>query len=98
MTAHLLLADVSQAHAASFQSGVLNTHGLVKVRSQVLLTNHDTPCMTQGRGPKQGVWLNVDHLKPRMTHPHLSLGVSNCPILCSDCHNGQANWDRTDWR
>jgi hypothetical protein len=32
--------------------------------------------MACGRGPEQGVWLNVDHIKPRATHPHLALSVS----------------------
>jgi 5-methylcytosine-specific restriction endonuclease McrA len=54
--------------------------------------------MACGRGPKQGVWLNVDHIKPRKTHPHLALSVENCQILCSECNKGKGNWDETDWR
>jgi 5-methylcytosine-specific restriction endonuclease McrA len=37
-------------------------------------------------------------IKPRKTHPHLALSVSNCQILCSDCNKGKGNWDDTDWR
>jgi 5-methylcytosine-specific restriction endonuclease McrA len=68
------------------------------VRYRVLLKYRDKPCMAYGCGPKQGVWLNVDRLKPRKTHPHLALSVSNCQILCSDCNKGKGNWDDTDWR
>jgi 5-methylcytosine-specific restriction endonuclease McrA len=76
----------------------LDTYEWAKVRYQVLLTYRDRPCMACGRGPKQGVWLNVDHIKPRTTHPHLALRVSNCQILCNLCNKGKGNWDSTDWR
>jgi 5-methylcytosine-specific restriction endonuclease McrA len=76
----------------------LDTYEWAQVRYQVLLKYKDKPCMACGRGPKQGVWLNVDHIKPRKTHPHLALRVSNCQILCADCNKGKGNWDDTDWR
>jgi hypothetical protein len=50
----------------------LQTYKWARVRYEVLLTYRDTPCMTYSRRPKQGVWLNVDHIKPRKTHPHRS--------------------------
>jgi hypothetical protein len=56
----------------------LDTYEWAQVRYQVLLKYRDKPCMACGRGPKQGVWLNVDHIKPRKTHPHLALSVDNC--------------------
>jgi HNH endonuclease len=76
----------------------LDTHEAAKVRYQVLPKHKDRPCMAYGRGPRQGVWLNVDHIKPRKTRPHLALNFSNCQILCSDCNKGKGNWDPTDWR
>jgi 5-methylcytosine-specific restriction endonuclease McrA len=76
----------------------LDTWEWAKVRYQILVKYKDRPCMACGRGPKQGVWLNVDHIKPRKTHPHLSLDLDNLQILCEDCNKGKGNWDRTDWR
>ncbi len=78
--------------------GGTDRHARPMVRYRVLLKYRDKPCMAYGCGPKQGVWLNVDRLKPRKTHPHLALSVSNCQILCSDCNKGKGNWDSTDWR
>jgi 5-methylcytosine-specific restriction endonuclease McrA len=54
--------------------------------------------MACGRGLKPGVWLNVDHIKPRKTHPHVSLDMNNLQILCHECDKGQGNWNNTDWR
>jgi 5-methylcytosine-specific restriction protein A len=76
----------------------LDTHEWARVRYEVLLKFKDRPCMACGRGPRQGVWLNVDHVKPRKTHPPLALDVENCQILCSDCNKGKGNWDTSDWR
>jgi 5-methylcytosine-specific restriction endonuclease McrA len=76
----------------------LDTYEWAKVRYQVLLKYRDKPCMACGRGPKQGIWLNVDHIKPRKTHPHLSLDINNLQILCHECNKGKGNWDSTDWR
>jgi 5-methylcytosine-specific restriction endonuclease McrA len=76
----------------------LDTYEWATVRYQVLLKYKDRPCMACGRGPRQGVWLNVDHIKPRKTHPHLALDIRNLQILCSDCNKGKGNWDSTDWR
>jgi 5-methylcytosine-specific restriction endonuclease McrA len=76
----------------------LGSYEWAQVRYQVLLTYRDRACMACGRGPKPGVWLNVDHIKPRATHPHLALGISNCQILCNLCNKGKGNWDSTDWR
>jgi hypothetical protein len=39
--------------------------------------------MACGRGLKQGVWLNVDYIKPRTTHPYLALSIFNCQILAT---------------
>jgi hypothetical protein len=52
----------------------LDTYEWAQVLYQVLLKYRAKPCMACGRGPKQGVWLNVDHIKPRKTHPHLARG------------------------
>jgi hypothetical protein len=60
---------------------LVDTYEWAQVRYQVLLKYRDKPCMACGRGPKQGVWLNVDHIKPRKTHPHLALSIRDFQYL-----------------
>ena len=62
------------------------------------LVKYGGRCMACGRTAKDGVVINVDHIKPRKTHPHLALELSNLQILDSDCNTGKGNWDSTDWR
>ena len=42
--------------------------------------------------------LQVDHIKPRSTHPELALFESNMQVLCRSCNLGKSNKDKTDWR
>ena len=42
--------------------------------------------------------IQVDHVKPRSTHPELALTLSNLQVLCRDCNQGKSNTDETDWR
>lgn len=55
-------------------------------------------CALCGRGAKDSVILNVDHIKPRKKHPELALTLSNLQVLCGDCNHGKGNQDETDWR
>lgn len=59
---------------------------------------HGAKCQCCGASPSTGAVLNVDHVLPRKTHPHLSLELSNLQVLCGDCNHGKGNWDTTDWR
>ncbi len=78
-------------------SGFLNTVEWKTVRYMALKQSNGACCLC-GRGASHGVVLNVDHIKPRRTHPHLALDVSNLQVLCSACNHGKGNWDSTDWR
>lgn len=42
--------------------------------------------------------IQVDHIKPRSTHPELELVESNLQVLCKNCNQGKSNRDDTDWR
>jgi 5-methylcytosine-specific restriction endonuclease McrA len=62
------------------------------------LRNCEGRCQCCGARAADGVQLHVDHIKPRATHPHLSLVLSNLQVLCADCNVGKGAWDDTDWR
>lgn len=68
-----------------------------KLRMEAI-KKYGTRCMCCGASPKDGVVINVDHIKPRKTHPELSLDMDNLQILCDACNHGKGNWDTTDWR
>lgn len=53
-------------------------------------------CMCCGCVPKKGV--NVDHIKPRIYYPELSLEFSNLQILCAKCNKKKGNKHMTDYR
>jgi 5-methylcytosine-specific restriction endonuclease McrA len=55
-------------------------------------------CLCCGASAADGARLHVDHIKPRYTHTHLSLELSNLQVLCEDCNVGKGAWDDTDWR
>jgi uncharacterized protein YdaU (DUF1376 family) len=66
-------------------------------RMQAIL-KYGQKCMACGATPESGAVINVDHIKPRKTHPELALDLDNLQVLCSDCNHGKGNWDCTDWR
>jgi 5-methylcytosine-specific restriction endonuclease McrA len=59
---------------------------------------YGSKCQCCGATPANGAVMNVDHIKPRKTAPHLALELSNLQILCHECNHGKGNWDKTDWR
>ena len=68
-----------------------------KVRMEALL-KYGPRCMCCGATPQTGAVINVDHIKPRKTHPELALSLKNLQILCNECNHGKGNWNQTDWR
>lgn len=59
---------------------------------------HGARCQCCGASAATGAVINVDHIFPRKTHPHLALTLSNLQVLCADCNAGKGNRDTTDWR
>lgn len=68
-----------------------------KLRMQVL-KHYGAKCMCCGATPEHGAVMNVDHIKPRKTHPKLALDFDNLQVLCGECNHGKGNWDSTDFR
>lgn len=61
---------------------------------------HGNSCMCCGAAPGDGngTIINVDHIKPRRTHPHLALDINNLQILCNVCNHGKSNRHEIDFR
>lgn len=66
------------------------------LRYEVLL-EQGAKCRCCGADKSTGAIMNVDHIKPRRTHPELALDKSNLQVLCGDCNMGKGNWDTTAW-
>jgi 5-methylcytosine-specific restriction endonuclease McrA len=65
----------------------------------VVIKKRGARCECCGASPQDGkTQINVDHIKPRKTHPELALTDSNLQVLCGVCNHGKGNWDDTDWR
>jgi len=64
----------------------------------VALKLHGRKCLCCGATPETGAIMNVDHIKPRKTHPSLALDINNLQVLCHECNHGKSNWDSTDFR
>lgn len=65
---------------------------------QIAIEFYGKQCECCGDIPSKGAILNVDHIKPRKTHPKLALDIDNLQILCSVCNHGKGNWSTTKWR
>lgn len=55
-------------------------------------------CMRCGITPRKRADVNVDHIKPRKTHPHLSLDPDNLQVLCRWCNKRKGNKSEADYR
>jgi hypothetical protein len=75
----------------------LQTRSWLEARYHAL-RKYNGVCQSCGRGPKQRVFLNVDHIKNRRDHPELALDLTNLQVLCNRCNAGKGNSDSTDWR
>lgn len=55
-------------------------------------------CVCCGKSPEHGIYLCVDHIKPRRLFPELALKLNNLQVLCNECNQGKGNWNTMDWR
>jgi 5-methylcytosine-specific restriction endonuclease McrA len=58
-----------------------------------VLKKADGSCKLCGCRASPGNPLQVDHIKPRSTHPHLALSEGNMQVLCKGCNLGKSNKD-----
>ena len=75
----------------------LSSYEWRKIRMEAIV-KHGGRCQCCGATAGDGIVINVDHILPRKTHPHLALDINNLQILCNVCNHGKGNWDQTDWR
>lgn len=89
----------TKTHVVSAKSDqFLQSYEWRKLR-MVVLTKRGNKCECCGADPKKdGIVINVDHIKPRRKYPELALSEDNLQVLCDVCNHGKGNWDETDWR
>lgn len=63
-----------------------------------VLKRDDGKCQLCGRSRRDGVIMNVDHIKPRLKYPNLAMNINNLQTLCSSCNWGKGGRDETSWR
>lgn len=68
---------------------VYSTDEWKRLRFKVLTAS--PRCGLCGATTAHGAVLNVDHVRPVKTHPHLALDESNLQVLCSSCNWGKGN-------
>jgi hypothetical protein len=61
----------------------------LKIRMEVIERDKAT-CQACGRTRKDGVILQVDHIRPRSRYPELALDITNLQCLCRDCNMGKS--------
>lgn len=74
----------------------LKSKAWIKLRYEALRL-YGRKCCLCGATNKDSV-LNVDHIKPRSSHPELKLNIANLQILCSPCNYGKGSEYEDDWR
>ena len=83
-----------QRHAK--RSSVYKTEAWKRLRYEVL-TEQKSTCQLCGATPLDGVRMNVDHIYPLNSHPHLALVKSNLRVLCSSCNWGKGGRNPDDY-
>lgn len=79
------------------RSDFLDSRDWLDLRYRVL-KKHNGWCQLCGHKGSPDNPIQVDHIKPRSTHPHLALAEGNLQVLCRKCNLGKSDRDSTDWR
>ena len=62
-----------------------------KLLRSAVVKQYGRKCMKCGSTPKRPWHTHVDHIRPRKTHPELSLSFDNCQVLCCRCNKAKGN-------
>lgn len=62
-----------------------------KAMRRYVVAFYGRTCMKCGSLPKDKRKTNVDHIRPRKTHPHLALDFCNLQVLCRNCNKLKGN-------
>ena len=76
------MVTIRQAKMRAFVDAVWRTN-------RIGASGKEAYCRLCFRIVTRGVNAEVDHIKPRSTHPELRYDVSNGRILCKECHQNQ---------
>lgn len=55
-------------------------------------------CCACGAEQSRNRRVNMDHIHPRKTHPHLALDITNLQPLCGPCNRRKGNGPAVDYR
>jgi 5-methylcytosine-specific restriction endonuclease McrA len=71
-----------------------------KLRYEILRRD-GARCVVCGRGAKDGIRLEIDHIEPISKNFTRRLDPDNCQVMCGGpdgCNQGKSNTDSIDWR
>ena len=83
-------------HRPTQKRSVYKTEAWKRLRYEVL-TEQKSTCQLCGATPLDGVRMNLDHIYPLNSHPHLALVKSNLRVLCSSCNWGKGGRNPDDY-
>lgn len=69
-----------------------------KALRRKVVAHYGRTCMRCGSTPRNPRHTQVDHIRPRKTHPELALEFDNCQVLCCRCNKIKGNKHSTDYR
>lgn len=69
----------------------------LKLRYQIL-TKFKSTCLLCGKSTKDGVTVEVDHIKPISKYPELTNDPDNLQVLCTACNLGKRDTYEDDLR
>jgi len=69
-----------------------------KALRRKVVHHYGRKCMKCGSTPKNPKHTQVDHVKPRKTHPELAMCFDNLQVLCCRCNKHKGNKHSTDYR
>jgi len=93
-----ILSKLKEFSRASKKNGDFYLTSEWRVLRYDFLRRQNGKCQCCGATAKDGKKMHVDHIKPRLLYPSLSLDINNLQLLCEDCNLGKGAWDHTDWK